>query len=392
MNDGRARRKAKQERRDAVRRKNHQRRRAAPEDEAWLAEVRRMLTSGHPLELLSLASTMGQAAKPKPFAWLRRDEPDPIDLAKLVHRFARLRIPETSALLTVLAEVVDDDVLRTVCRRALAARRDGLPEWLAGLAKIEAYRAVRMTHVLGDTDDVVIGARFPAGQELTCVVRLDHDNTFSEVIDAYFVPKTICSVLAAAQPQIDDPDISFVELGLADARAWIAHGIEHAEQLFALHESDSWPDCRPLLQWLICRLPDNGEGYQRPQWSWGQTRALLAQFFASPAGRPFDDFDCRSLLSELCSETGAGDPLRWSVARVEQVLKSPAFDQYVPADALLAVPDLLRAYVPFAHAQSGIRHGLTSATLAAIDECRPSYQQSVREERYWDGDDEVEAS
>ena len=45
--------------------------------------------------------------------------------------------------------------------------------------------------------------------------------------------------------------------------------------------------------------------------------------------------------------------------------------------AALAVPDLLRAYIPFAHAQSGIRDQLTAEALAAIDAAEPGYRESV---------------
>jgi hypothetical protein len=53
-------------------------------------------------------------------------------------------------------------------------------------------------------------------------------------------------------------------------------------------------------------------------------------------------------------------------------------------------PDLLRAFIPFAHAQSGIREELTSRTLAAIDALRTSYKREVlREADYWWLDDAV---
>ena len=53
-------------------------------------------------------------------------------------------------------------------------------------------------------------------------------------------------------------------------------------------------------------------------------------------------------------------------------------------EVVLDAPDLLRAFVPFAHAQSGIRDELTSRTLAAIDALRTDYKRKVlREANYW---------
>ncbi|GAH37055.1 unnamed protein product, partial [marine sediment metagenome] len=57
---------------------------------------------------------------------------------------------------------------------------------------------------------------------------------------------------------------------------------------------------------------------------------------------------------------------------------------------VLDAPDLLRAFIPFAHAQSGIRDELTSRTLAVIDALRSSYKRDVlRRANYWGLDDAV---
>ncbi|PRC57014.1 hypothetical protein C6A85_35705, partial [Mycobacterium sp. ITM-2017-0098] len=82
---------------------------------------------------------------------------------------------ETTALLTVFAELVDDEDLRLRCRDEAAARHDDLPPWLGALTDVDVYRAVRMTHVLGDGDEVLIGARLANGDELTCAAFIDHN-------------------------------------------------------------------------------------------------------------------------------------------------------------------------------------------------------------------------
>jgi len=52
-----------------------------------------------------------------------------------------------------------------------------------------------------------------------------------------------------------------------------------------------------------------------------------------------------------------------------------------PAQYLAKAPELLRAFVPFAHAESGVRAELTDETLAAIDACAPQYQRVIRSPR-----------
>ena len=103
----------------------------------------------------------------------------------------------------------------------------------------------------------------------------------------------------------------------------------------------------------------------------------------------------RTPAIERCScelfETGTGDPLRWSAARVEQAIGgTPYIEDSIPLEVALDAPDLLRAFIPFVHAQSGIREELTSRTLAAIDELRSSFKREVlREADYWWLDDAV---
>ncbi|PRC44769.1 hypothetical protein C6A85_98555 [Mycobacterium sp. ITM-2017-0098] len=214
-----------------------------------------------------------------------------------------------------------------------------------------------MTHVLGDGDEVLIGARLANGDELTCAAFIDH-NTMSAVKDAFFVPGPIGDVVSLATQSNADPDSSFVDMSLADARAWIEQGPDNP--LFWA-ESDSWPGCRPLLRWLVGHLPDGGAIYQSPEWD---SDALSEAFFASEYGTEFRQRDHGDLLVALLD--AARDPLRWSVPRVERALGQSDYD--VPVTAALAAPALLRAFIPFAHAQSGIRDELTAEALVAIDE------------------------
>src|ERR1700739_1650386 len=130
-----------------------------------LADVRRALADPNPLSLLTYVSTLLCVTDTRhnhPFA-----QPDTPDLAaptreELVRTFLDVPAPETSALLAVIAEMVgDDDVLRARIRRELAARLKVEPAWLAQLSETRIYRAVRISHVLGDGDNILLGARLP---------------------------------------------------------------------------------------------------------------------------------------------------------------------------------------------------------------------------------------
>jgi hypothetical protein len=116
---------------------------------------------------------------------------------------------------------------------------------------------------------------------------------------------------------------------------------------------------------------------------------VFDDFFASPAGSTFDDFDCRQMLEEvsLAADVGA---LRWSAARLERVLDPRGPDRLdVSVPTQLELPRLLRAYVPFAHSRVGVRDELTGESLAVIERLGPRYQRAVLELRdRWDDDDD----
>jgi len=379
MNEGRKRRQAKQARRDARRMKTRDEEASeetpeeTPEGALLVEAVRRALDTGHPLDLLGMASLMIEATKPNPLAAFvkSRQKQDPARLDDLVAGFVDVHVLETTALLAVFAELlVDDEHLRLRCATEVAARHDSLPQWISGLPHVDVYRAVRMTHVLGDGDELLLGARLASGHELTCVVHINH-LSFSEIKDAFFVPDSIGRVLSVAEENNTDPDHSFVDMSLADARAWIQQGLDRP--LFTLG-SDSWPDCRTLVQWLIGHMPEGGQRYEWPSWDKESTVELCDRFFASSAGAPFDDRDHRELLLKLL-DTGTGDPLRWSAARMAEVFTGSCDDR-VSLQTVLDVPELLRAFVPFAHAQSGIRDELTAEALAVIDEMSPGHERA----------------
>jgi hypothetical protein len=242
---------------------------------------------------------------------------------------------------------------------------------------------VRRTNVFGDVDEVVIGMRLDGGHELTVAVQIDH-NMLSSVADAGVVPDPIDEALARVAETSSDTDV--FEIRLADARVWIEDALNKPT---LAPQTETWPLYRALVQWLVGRLPEGGE-HRSPAGEWEPNEALCDRFFATSSAAPFTDSSHRELLLELF-ETGTGDPLRWSTARVEQAIGAePYSEDSIPLEVALDAPDLLRAYIPYAHAQSGIRDELTSRTLAMVDALRSSYKREVlRQAKYWGLDDAV---
>lgn len=291
---------------------------------------------------------------------------------------ALIEVPnrETTALLAVIAELLDDDPAAQLrCREELAGRGEHLPQWIDALSQVDVYRAVRRSHVLGDAEEIVLGTRI-AGHELTVAVRIDH-TMLSGIADAGIVPKPIDKVLARVAERSTDTDV--VEMSLADARVWIEDAF--AKPTFG-PETAGWPLYRALVQWLVRRLPEGGE-HRWQAMDWPEIEELCDRFFATDSAAPFTDSDHRKLLLDLIDDER--DPLRWSAVRAEQAIDSLEYDDYrIPLEVALDAPDLLRAFIPFAHAQREIRDELTSRVLAVIDALRSSYKRKVlKEAEYW---------
>lgn len=375
MSDKRRLRQAKQVRRDARRAKKRNAESSA--DTTFSDAIRSALARGHPLSLLSIASLVINVGKSDTLS-------DETYLDRILTALIGVRNRETTVLLAVIAELlVDESESQLRCRNEVAERRERVPRWITALPLVNVYRAVRRTNVFGDVDEVVVGMRLDGGYELTIAVQIDH-NVFSSVVDAGVVPDPIDVALARVAES--NTDTSVYEMTLADARAWIEHAL--SKPSFAA-ETDTWPLYRALVRWLVGRLPEGGE-HRVSGTDWKLAEELCERFFGTDHARPFTVSSHRELLLELI-DTGTGDPLRWSAARVDQAIGgTPYIDDWIPLEVALDAPDLLRAFIPFAHAQCGIRDELTPRVLDVVDELRSSYKRELlKEARYWRLDDAV---
>jgi len=351
-----------------------------------IQEVALALAEDHPLQLLALVSSLLAVLDPRrggPFE--TKPDPEMPSRDELVQLFLDVDLPETTALLAVFAELSGDDMLRQRIRREIVARPHALPSWVIDLRDATVERVVEMVHMLRDGDNIMIEVSLPGGSPLSLVVYIDH-NLGTLVKDAFAVPEALDGLIEDMRSAADnDPDTSWADLDPADARVRIQEAIELGAITFPPFETDTWPACRPLVEWAISMLPMGGSGYQRPEWDDEALAELTERFFASPFGEGLDDADHRGLLESLLwfgTGYGPGDPLRWSPVAVEILL-----DDWIPrkivADAvyLAKAPELLRAFIRFCHHERGIRATLTEDTLAAVDECEPDYQRTIRSPR-----------
>ncbi len=351
------------------------------EDQDLFQHVRAALRSDEPLDLLALVSGLLEVTDPRgrdPFG----GDPERPGLDHLVESLVGTPYAETTAALTVIRAMVPDEVLAAGLGRALRERSHPMPDWLAGLEEARPDPEVWfLTHVLGDGDDYLLGATLPTGHRLSALVYVDH-NLGTVVKDAFVVPESLDDLLDKVASAFDDPDQSLTRVDPATARAVIEDAIDLGSRTYPPLQSDSWPMCRPLVEWLLRMLPEGGVTPAREEWTDARLAELAADFFSSPFAAGLDGPDQHDLLGSVLwfgTDYGPGDPLRWSPVNVEMLL-ADWFPRKVVADAayLAELPGLLRAFVRYCHHRRGIRRTLTEETLAAVDQWEPEFQRLIR--------------
>lgn len=356
----------------------------APEPDL-LDDVRDALTGNHPLALLELASSLLTVVDPREAVPFQPEDADPQpDRHELLDALAGDDGLEATALLAAVAGLATDQVERRRLERAVARRDHQLPAWLGGLARARASGVAQLTHVLGDSDVVLLGARLPTGEELAAVICIDH-NVGTAVTDGLIRPGPIDDALRQLIEIDDDLDAAVTPLAPADAKVRVIDAIATGAITYPRFETETWPACRPLVEWMASRLPDGGQAYQRPEWSEADCEALTERFFASALGRSLDDADHRSLFDAIlwfACDYGPGDPLRWSPAAVEILLNGWIPRKIAAGPRYLSkAPAVLRAFIRFCHAERAVPAHLTARTVKAVDAAEPDYQRTIRTPR-----------
>ena len=349
-----------------------------------IQSLRAALRSGEPLDLLAIVSgflEVTDARSQDPFT------PDQkrASLAELVESFIESPFAETTAALTAIRALVADELLDARIGRELAARRHPMPEWLSVLDHARLDPDVWfLTHVLGDGDDYLFGVTLPSGEPLSVLVYVDH-NMGTVVKDAFVVPEPLEDMVIKMGTIIEDPDQSLTRTDPAAARAVIEAAIASGAHLYPPLTSDSWPMCRPLVEWMLRMLPTGGEAPDWREWSDEEKAVIVEAFFASPYGAPLNHDDERNLLDSVlwfATSYATGDPFRWSPVTIEMLLADWFPHKVIAEPAYLAkLPNLVRAYVGYCHDRNQIRADLTEETLAAVDRWEPEYLQLIRSNR-----------
>jgi len=346
--------------------------------------LRHALRGTEPLDFLMVVSGMLEATD------LRSRDPfghgeEPASREDLVESFIETSYAETTAALTAMSAMIADEVMAARIGRELTKRHQPIPQWLTVLDRARVHPDVRVTtHVLGDADTYLLGVALPSGHSMSALLLVDH-NLGGVVKDAFVVPQTPGDLADLLATTVTDPDQSMRLVDSAVARAVIDEAIEQGAHVYPPLETDTWPMCRPVVEWMVRMLPGAGVAPERPEWAEADLRAVVEEFFQSSFATGLDGRDQRELMDSVLwfgTDYGPGDPLRWSPVNVEWLLADWFPRKIIAEPAFLTLlPDLLRAFIRYCHHVRGIRPALTAETLAAVDACEPAYQRVIRSAR-----------
>ncbi|MGY1703571.1 hypothetical protein ACI79C_03285 [Geodermatophilus sp. SYSU D00697] len=303
-------------------------------------------------------------------------------LEDLVRSLAGVDRVETSAALLAIATLTVDAELRRRVRREIAERGHVLPRWLAELDRTEPVdRAVEVSTVFRDADELLVGVTTPGGHPLTAVVRIDNE-LGAVATDGYVAQAPLASVVGLLVED-DDPDVRVRDISPADARARIAAALAELDLGPGRVGSERLAESRPLVEWVLSLLPEGGQGFVLQELSADELDQVADGFLAGPWGSSWSDDDLRPLLDEVLavgSANGIGDPLVWSPDNVGRLLDPRLLYLDGTTPHLDRAPELLRDLIRHGHAARGLWQELTDDALAAVDASADAFRAAVREE------------
>lgn len=357
--------------------------RGRPAGPPFLADAREALAEHSPLGLLTLASTLLQAMTPQASDRFPGSVADRPDATAVFLSFTDPDWPPLNAVALAASVLTADDELSRRLRLLVdPGDVEGAPAWLGDISRITVTGVWRQSHALGDGDSILIGWAWPGGQAASAVVYIDH-NVGTLVKDAFVVDEPLDDLLRSYR-SLADPDMSLEPIDPAEARARIIAAVAKADVTVPPFESDTWPLCRPLVQWVVGHLPAGGTVPEAEEWS-EHARAGLVDHFLETDHSSIEGLSpsqVETLAANLvwfACDYGPGDPMRWSPVSVEIVLTDwyPR-KVFAPTDSeLRRLPDVLAGFVAFCHANTTVRYQMTEETLAAVDAWTPAYLEAI---------------
>lgn len=307
------------------------------------------------------------------------DGPEIPPVQELAMQMLEATPAETEPLVRLWAQMLDDELFgRRIAKMLPTATTRRLPEWIRRAEEIRPFRAAALVSPVKIEETILLEVS-TAGRSVTLAAGVDRSGSpFLE--DAYLADGPLSNIIEFSRTDLPTP-IDVVTLSLADAGARLREAFEMSTHMFPPIETESWPGTRPLLEWMLRKLPDGGTGYEIRMWEPEDIEELVTDFRSSPFAAELaeEEIGHAHLLFEFQCNYGNNDPLRWSGTFVERLM----CDLYprkvmTSEDDLLLMPTTLAALVRYANDRSGVDPSFTQNALGAIEDNREEYTARVR--------------
>jgi hypothetical protein len=338
--------------------------------------------SESPLMLLDIASSMVASFDDSDLDDTDADGADPTEIPpirELALQMLEATPKETEPLVRIWAQMLDDELFgRRIAKMLPTPSTKRLPEWIRRAEKIRPFRAAALISPVKIEETILLEIS-TAGRSVTLAVGVDRSGS-PYLEDAYLADGPLSNIVEFSRTELELP-VDEVTLSLADAGARLSEAFEMSTHMFPPIETESWPGTRPLLEWMLRKLPEGGTGYEIRTWEPEEIEELVADFRASPFAESLteEEIGHAHLLFEFQCNYGNNDPLRWSGTFVERLM-CDLYPRKVmsPEDDLLLMPTALAALVRYANDRSGVDPVFTENALNAIEDNREEYTAQVR--------------
>jgi hypothetical protein len=385
-------------------------------DDDPLDTVRLALREPGPEGLLAFASLVVEISRPEeswPEVLGGPSDDERIDRELFLAALAHDDRKEATALLAALAVLLPEDEEQITA--SLGGRSfDRLPAWVGELARptVTGTWAVRQVH--GGVEQVLVGLRWPGGEECCALVVVSHDEG-DPAVDGALLPLGLDTVLGRIRdglPETAGDRLDEVDPGWARATGEAAIGI--GAQMVPGYETDTWPEARAAVGWALSLLPDGFELPERPEWTAEQVAEVAAEVLASPEAAELALPEAVAIvlpglgpdpahagvaesLVHYATGWGAGDPLVWSPRALEIVLLDWFPRKHLmDYDWMSTLPDVLRVFVRYGGRVRGLPDEVVEASLSVIEDLEEEYldglvERDLIDELELDLDDDLDA-
>ncbi len=175
----------------------------------------------------------------------------------------------------VMAELHPDPERAGALAAEVKASSETLPTWLA---KLDKARVGRVYEIIGDwlLDKFAIELLPVDADAMTIVVRIDH-RLGTIVTDAELMDTDPVGLLRATTIFGDAHPPMVRPVSPATVRAYIEQALVAPRPPLGVGATTGWEPLRPLLSWVVARMPAGGEGYDA---------ATLADFCSAARNEP----------------------------------------------------------------------------------------------------------